>query len=217
MARTKGSKGKKTLAKEMGMTLEEYNEWVKNNINLNKKERLEKREESKKKNSDSKNAPKVEKSEETKGVKANYLGNDEILKISDLHTEYSDTDEKLEHDIQETIDIQAKEDEKKDKNIFSYYGTKEESPNITIPEKKEKKSIKKSKDIVECSRCHQMILGVAPQRINLTYITTMASYHREVSEDRPLLCHECIKKLNKLIDNFLLDDESGIPRKFKLN
>lgn len=180
MARTKGSKGKKTLAKEMGMTLEQYETWLETG-----KKGMEKIKKKEKEVNES-----IEKQEkQARDMYGGYLGNDKLLEVLNLPLPELRTEEEIER---ESITLMPfdKLDE--------------------LPKKK------KTKETVECSRCHQTILGAPPSKINLTYITTQASYHRRVSEDRPLLCWNCLNKLNKLIDEFLLDDESGIPEKFKL-
>ncbi len=65
----------------------------------------------------------------------------------------------------------------------------------------------------ECNRCHKKIVS-GERNINLTYLTGMAPWHRNVSLDRVCLCHECGKELNDLIDNWLINDGKGVKEKF---
>lgn len=240
MARTKGSKGKKTLAKEMGMTLEQYEKWLetgKKGMNKIKKKEKEVNESIKKQE------------KQAKDMYGGYLRNDnKLLEVFDLPTGEIDgvEEESKEDKLLETVDklggtinkmitkvaeAVKNNDRLSDQKKLEILG----SLQLKTPEEIERESMtlfpfdklneqdeqeapkKKKKDLPECERCHQMILGVPPMRVNLTYLTTMASYHRRVSSDRPLLCWNCLKKFNKLVDDFLLDDESGIPEKFKIN
>lgn len=65
----------------------------------------------------------------------------------------------------------------------------------------------------ECNRCHKKIVS-GERNINLTYLTGMAPWHRNVSLERVCLCHECGKELNDLIDNWLINDGKGVKEKF---
>lgn len=70
-----------------------------------------------------------------------------------------------------------------------------------------------SKQYPLCTRCGKPISNTNPFRVNLAYLTSVASYHREVKEDVPILCNDCAKGLSKAIDDYLLN--GGAKRKFE--
>lgn len=65
----------------------------------------------------------------------------------------------------------------------------------------------------ECNRCHKKIVS-GEKNINLTYLTGMASWHRMVSLDKVCLCSDCGKELNKMIDDWLINEGKGIKAKY---
>ena len=70
-----------------------------------------------------------------------------------------------------------------------------------------------SKQYPLCTRCGKPISNTNPFRVNLAYLTSVASYHREVKEDVPILCNECAKGLSDAVDKYLI---SGVAkRKFE--
>ena len=69
-----------------------------------------------------------------------------------------------------------------------------------------------SKQYPLCTRCGKPILNTNPFRVNLAYLTSVASYHREVKEDVPILCNECAKGLSDAVDKYLIS--GGAKRKF---
>ena len=70
-----------------------------------------------------------------------------------------------------------------------------------------------SKQYPLCTRCGKPISNTNPFRVNLAYLTSVASYHREVKEDVPILCNECAKGLSDAIDKYLIS--GGAKRKFE--
>ena len=70
-----------------------------------------------------------------------------------------------------------------------------------------------SKQYPLCTRCGKPISNTNPFRVNLAYLTSVASYYREVKDDVPTLCNECAKGLSKTIDDYLLN--GGAKRKFE--
>lgn len=64
-----------------------------------------------------------------------------------------------------------------------------------------------------CDRCHNPI-PTGERNINLSILTSMASWHRDVSIDRVRLCPACAKELNSLIDKWLINDGKGISPKW---
>ena len=70
-----------------------------------------------------------------------------------------------------------------------------------------------SKQYPLCSRCGKPISNTNPFRVNLAYLTSVASYHREVKEDVPILCNECAKGLSDAVDKYLIS--GGAKRKFE--
>lgn len=70
-----------------------------------------------------------------------------------------------------------------------------------------------SKQYPLCTRCGKPISNTNPFRVNLAYLTSVASYHREVKEDIPILCNECAKGLSDAVDKYLIS--GGAKRKFE--
>ena len=70
-----------------------------------------------------------------------------------------------------------------------------------------------SKQYPLCTRCGKPISNTNPFRVNLAYLTSVASYHREVKEDVPTLCNDCAKGLSDAIDKYLIS--GGAKRKFE--
>lgn len=72
-----------------------------------------------------------------------------------------------------------------------------------------------SKQYPLCTRCGKPISNTNPFRVNLAYLTSVASYHREVKEDVPILCNDCAKGLSDVVDKYLIS--GGAKRKFERN
>lgn len=70
-----------------------------------------------------------------------------------------------------------------------------------------------SKQYPLCTRCGKPISNTNPFRVNLAYLTSVASYHREVKEDVPILCNDCAKGLSDVVDKYLIS--GGAKRKFE--
>lgn len=70
-----------------------------------------------------------------------------------------------------------------------------------------------SKQYPLCTRCGKPITTTTPFRVNLAYLTSVASYHRMVAEDVPTLCNECAKGLSDAVDKYLIS--GGAKRKFE--
>ena len=64
------------------------------------------------------------------------------------------------------------------------------------------------------TRCGKPISNTNPFRVNLAYLTSVASYHREVKEDVPILCNECAKGLSDAVDKYLIS--GGAKKKFEV-
>lgn len=71
-----------------------------------------------------------------------------------------------------------------------------------------------SKQYPLCTRCGKPISNTNPFRVNLAYLTSVASYHREVKEDVPILCNDCAKGLSDVIDKYLIS--GGAKKKFEV-
>ena len=95
-------------------------------------------------------------------------------------------------------------------NEESTLSTREESTLSTNLSTRGRKPSPKSYPI--CTRCGKEI-ETTPFRINLSYLTSVASYYREVKDDVPSLCNECAKGLSKAVDDYLLN--GGAKRKFE--
>ena len=70
-----------------------------------------------------------------------------------------------------------------------------------------------SKQYPLCTRCGKPISNTNPFRVNLAYLTSVASYHRKVEEDVPTLCNECAKGLSDAVDKYLIN--GGAKKKFE--
>lgn len=80
-------------------------------------------------------------------------------------------------------------------------------------ESKRSKKSSTSKQYPLCTRCGKPISNTNPFRVNLAYLTSVASYHREVKEDVPILCNDCAKGLSDAVDKYLIS--GGAKRKFE--
>ena len=90
-------------------------------------------------------------------------------------------------------------------------GTTENNTETTNATKGKKSST--SKQYPLCTRCGKPISNTNPFRVNLAYLTSVASYHREVKEDVPILCNDCAKGLSNAVDKYLIS--GGAKRKFE--
>lgn len=81
-------------------------------------------------------------------------------------------------------------------------------------ESKRGKKSSTSKQYPLCTRCGKPISNTNPFRVNLAYLTSVASYHREVKEDVPILCNDCAKGLSDAVDKYLIS--GGAKRKFEV-
>lgn len=94
-----------------------------------------------------------------------------------------------------------------------------ENANDTLDEAKEnnaestKGRKSNSKQYPLCTRCGKPITTTTPFRVNLAYLTSVASYHRKVAEDVPTLCNECAKGLSDAVDKYLIN--GGAKKKFE--
>ncbi len=70
-----------------------------------------------------------------------------------------------------------------------------------------------SKQYPVCTRCGKDIVSTNPFRVNLAYLTSVASYHRNIAEDVPTLCNECAKGLSDAVDKYLIS--GGAKKKFE--
>lgn len=89
------------------------------------------------------------------------------------------------------------------------------TPEEKLPPTPEEKlpTPKSKKQYPLCSRCSKEITSTNPFRINLSYLTSVASYHRQVSDDTPILCFECARGLSDAIDKYLIS--GGAKKKFE--
>ena len=91
-------------------------------------------------------------------------------------------------------------------------GTTENNAEENNEESKRGRKSSTSKQYPLCTRCGKPISNTNPFRVNLAYLTSVASYHREVKEDVPILCNECAKGLSDAVDKYLIN--GGAKRKF---
>ena len=92
-------------------------------------------------------------------------------------------------------------------------GTTENNTEENNEESKRGRKSSASKQYPLCTRCGKPISNTNPFRVNLAYLTSVASYHREVKEDVPTLCNDCAKGLSDAVDKYLIS--GGAKRKFE--
>ena len=92
-------------------------------------------------------------------------------------------------------------------------GTTENNTEENNEESKRGRKSSTSKQYPLCTRCGKPISNTNPFRVNLAYLTSVASYHREVKEDVPTLCNECAKGLSDAVDKYLIS--GGAKKKFE--
>ena len=92
-------------------------------------------------------------------------------------------------------------------------GTTENNKEENNEESKRGRKSSTSKQYPLCTRCGKPISNTNPFRVNLAYLTSVASYHREVKEDVPILCNECAKGLSDAVDKYLIS--GGAKKKFE--
>ena len=92
-------------------------------------------------------------------------------------------------------------------------GTTENNTEENNEESKRGRKSSTSKQYPLCTRCGKPISNTNPFRVNLAYLTSVASYHREVKEDVPTLCNVCAKGLSDAVDKYLIS--GGAKRKFE--
>lgn len=103
-----------------------------------------------------------------------------------------------------------------EKPVIFEDATKDIEPtNIIIPEEKHivKTTIKPPKISGTCDKCHADIY-CSPVSINLSYLLSQATWHRDCKIERVCLCNKCAAELNSMIDNWLLKDN---PQYYKWN
>lgn len=92
-------------------------------------------------------------------------------------------------------------------------GTTENNTEENNEESKRGRKSSTSKQYPLCTRCGKPISNTNPFRVNLAYLTSVASYHREVKEDVPTLCNDCAKGLSDAVDKYLIS--GGAKKKFE--
>lgn len=219
MARTKGALSRKTLAKQLGISLEEYLELEKNG--KLEEYRAEHGIVDTVSNSISNEAEKERKEEIRTELQAKKIA--KTGKTPSPSPEYKPS-EKLTTSTKPNITASTKillpsnsnksEDERKDKaesvkavesvkNAFKSEvkdATKSTKPN-------EDKHSPKSNECF-CSRCHKLILKDSSFRLILSnMIPGIASYHYTVA-DKQVLCYDCAHGLAKVIEEYFKDEDN---------
>lgn len=114
----------------------------------------------------------------------------EPFKLDDAPKCQNDTLENVNDTLDDTLD------EVKENNTESTKGRKSNSKQYPL-----------------CTRCGKPITTTTPFRVNLAYLTSVASYHRNIAEDVPTLCNECAKGLSDAVDKYLIS--GGAKSKFE--
>lgn len=211
MARTKGAKGKKTLAKEIGMTLEQYEKYLQNGTLNPSKDKEDKNKLTKKEfKKPSKEEPNVITSPISKEAEKKEKKDKLIFNLNSKKTEGLKFPDKTLKKLElPEINFSELPDLTKIPTLLEPLESQSILP-TTPPVRK-----RKEKEVLTCARCHKSITGYE-FRINLNYLTTYPDYHRQTESDkgRVLLCTECKKELNKLIDKWLWNKGKGVPLKY---
>lgn len=112
---------------------------------------------------------------------------------------------------------EGNEENKENKEEVASKSIKQTKQTKEIKETKETKVSKPSKskpqkDYPTCDLCGTECM-CDRIKLNLTYLTGKATWHREVKQDLFYLCHDCGREMNKMIDDWLL--EHGAERRFQ--
>ena len=126
--------------------------------------------------------------------------------VDDQHNAPKCQNDTLENDTLEKSDTLENSD-----TLKNAEDTTENNTETTNATKGRKSST--SKQYPLCTRCGKPISNTNPFRVNLAYLTSVASYHREVKEDVPILCNDCAKGLSDAVDKYLIS--GGAKRKFE--
>lgn len=109
----------------------------------------------------------------------------------------------------QTIETTAKEEQKIEiRSIENQPENKEEiKTNIDTPENETpvKTKARPMKIYGTCNKCNTPIY-MSPVSINLSHLTSKATWHRRCKLERLELCNSCASELNTLIDNWILKD-----------
>lgn len=127
----------------------------------------------------------------------------EPFKLVDVPKCQNDTLENANDTLDDTLD-DTLEDKSENKMGLN---------NIEAKEQTEKGRKPSPKKYPLCTRCGKPITTTNPFRVNLAYLTSVASYHRNVAEDVPILCNECAKGLSDAVDKYLIS--GGAKKKFE--
>lgn len=203
MARTKGALSRKTLAKQLGISLEEYLELEKNgkleeyraehgivdtvSSNISNETEKERKENLK----TELQAKKISKTGKTPSVSPEYKPSEKLTTSTKPNI------------TKDTIIILPKN---KTENLPK---TEVNTPKITPKAKpnEEKRSPKSNETL--CSRCHKLILKDSSFRLILSnMIPGIASYHYNVN-DKQILCYDCAHGLARVIEEYFEDEDEG--------
>ena len=186
MGRPKGSKNKATLAKELGMSLEEYNSSLKS-TEYNKTHSSQSQEENK--------VESINKGAEHPNITSNtkFL----IPKDEEEGAESTQESTHINKDILNKT-IKALEEVK------------------YIQDTKEAKELSKikspSKGHIYCDRCHKEVLKDNTKTLDFSKLLGIGEYHFVVNH-KVSLCHECMIELANTIDYFLYNTGLGVDFK----
>lgn len=196
MGRPKGSKNKATLAKELGMSLEEYNSSLKS-TEYNKLHPTGS--EYNKVHSTTDKENKVESI--NKGAEhPNITSNTRFLLPKEDEEEGAESTSHLNKDILNKT-IKALEEVK------------------YIQDTKEAKELSKikspSKGHIYCDRCHKEVLKDNTKTLDFSKLLGIGEYHFK-TENKVNLCYDCLLGLGKVIDEYLYNEGKGNKLKIEV-
>jgi len=109
----------------------------------------------------------------------------------------------------QTIETTSNESQKIEQSIIENQAENKEEvkTNIDTPENETpvKTKARPIKTYGICNKCNTPIY-MSPVSINLSHLTSKATWHRRCKLERIELCNSCAAELNTLIDNWILKD-----------
>lgn len=232
MSRTKGALSKKTLAKQLGISLEEYLELEKNgkleeyrsthgivdtisssipNQKLQEhKEELKEELKAKKISKTGKTpepSPDYKSSEKlTTSTKPN-ITKDTIIILPDSTSKSTQNSSQIKLKFEGQPDIKVS-DNGDFEAVINANPTVEPSSRELSSEKRKLEIVKAKPNECFCSRCHKLILKDSSFRLILSnMIPGIASYHYNVN-DKQVLCYDCAHGLARIIEEYFEDENN---------
>lgn len=219
MARTKGALSRKTLAKQLGISLEEYLELEKNGKleeyrtehgivdTVSSSIPNQKLQEHKQEVREELKAKKINKQGKTPSVSPDYKPNQKLTTSTKPNITAStkillpSNSSKSENEGKDKAEsIKAVESVKS-----AFKSDVKDATKSTLKPNEDKRSPKSNETF--CTRCHKLILKDSSFRLILSnMIPGIASYHYSV-DDKQVLCYDCAHGLARVIEGYFEDEK----------